>query len=99
MLGLLKREILSVTAKSIILENEIMVIMAVTISKLGAYLIKLNFVTEQQIIDALEAQKKGEYSDKRLGDILIARGLLTRAELDKAIEAQMEDQYADILLS
>ena len=30
--------------------------MAFTINKLGTYLIKLNFVTEQQIIDALEAE-------------------------------------------
>ena len=72
--------------------------MADTLNKLGIYLVKLNFVTDQQISDALGAQERGEYPDKRLGDILIARGLLTRAELDKAIEAHMEDQYADILL-
>ena len=72
--------------------------MANTPQKLGVFLVKLNFVTDQQISDALEAQKRGEYPDKRLGDILIARGLLTRAKLDKAIEAQMEEQYADILL-
>lgn len=71
--------------------------MAYIPKKLGIYLVKLNFVTAQQISDALEAQQRGEYPDKRLGDILIARGLLTRAKLDKAIDAQMEDQYADIL--
>ena len=71
--------------------------MAYIPKKLGIYLVKLNFVTAQQISDALEAQKRGEYPDTRLGDILIARGLLTRAQLDKAIDAQMEDQYADIL--
>ena len=62
---------------------------------LGEYLVELSFVTREQLNNALQAQKSGNYPGKRVGDILQDTGIITRAQLDQAIELQMLDNYAE----
>jgi len=60
---------------------------------IGAYLREMDLVTKEQLLDALDAQRAGQYPDNRIGDILTLRGIITRAQLDHAIELQMVDYY------
>lgn len=61
---------------------------------LGAYLVELGYVTEEQIEQPFREQKSGMHPGLRMGDMLQHKNIITRAQLDGAIELQMLDKYA-----
>jgi methyl-accepting chemotaxis protein len=61
--------------------------------RIGDYLIEMNFITQQQLKNALASQKDEKYKGKRLGDILVMQQLLTREQFDMAVKRKMADEY------
>ncbi len=64
--------------------------------KLGELLVENNILTEQQLLDALEAQK-----EKRglLGEIIVELGFTTKEKLDAALARQYGSKLGEILIN
>lgn len=58
--------------------------------RLGEILVKNDSITETQLVQALEEQKR---TGEQLGEVLIRRELLTR----KALEEALDEQHAILL--
>ncbi len=53
---------------------------------LGELLVEKNFITKQQLEEALQTQRV--FSGRKLGEYLVDRGYLSQAELERALEMQ-----------
>ncbi|MEG0897086.1 MAG: type II secretion system protein GspE, partial [Ruthenibacterium sp.] len=62
-------------------------------AKLGEILINANVITQEQLHEALAAQKQTRL---RLGSQLIASGILTESQLCNALQQQMHLKYIDL---
>lgn len=64
--------------------------------RLGEYLLRRNFLTEDQLNHALDvqAQRAAEGNPQRLGETLVDLGYLTRAQLDQAVMEQVVELQA-----
>jgi len=63
----------------------------ILVSRLGDYLVEKGEITEQQLIDALNAQQdmRARGQNALLGQILLRRGVIQREQLDAAVTALM----------
>ena len=55
-------------------------------TNLGEVLMKMGFVTEQQLLEAAKMQTR--MPDRRIGEILVCRGALSPEDLSKALDVQ-----------
>jgi len=62
---------------------------------LGARLVRLGKVSEQDLDRARATQEAGD--PRRLGDILVANGVIARRELDRQLKGQIEDTIFQLL--
>ncbi|MEG1873532.1 MAG: type II secretion system protein GspE, partial [Ruthenibacterium sp.] len=62
-------------------------------AKLGEILLHAGVLTQQQLDDALEAQK---VTKNRLGAQLIESGVLSERQLCEALQSQLHLQYVDL---
>ena len=62
---------------------------------LGARLVRLGKITEQDLDRARAIQESGD--SRRLGDILVANGVIARRELDRQLKGQIEDTIFQLL--
>lgn len=61
--------------------------------KLGNYLVKNNVISETQLLDALDIQKK---SGDLLGKVLVKKGFIKRRTLYEFLEKQLGVKYVDL---
>jgi hypothetical protein len=62
---------------------------------MGARLVKVGKITEQQLAEARGLQLSGD--SRRLGDILVANGAIGRRELERQLKAQVEEAIFELL--
>ncbi|WP_078555374.1 GspE/PulE family protein [Bacillus alkalicellulosilyticus] len=67
--------------------------MAIKRMRIGDLLVQAGFVTEQQLLDALQSKKEGQ----RIGDALIERGWLTEQQLIEALEFQLGIPHINLM--
>lgn len=63
--------------------------------RLGDLLIKNNYITEEQLQDALKKQKELNYT-KKLGEIFISEGYVTQKDLLKILSKQLDIDFVDL---
>jgi len=59
-------------------------------SKMGSVLLSMDLITEEQLEEALEIQKK---DNRRLGKILVSLGYLTPDDLARALAIRLNVEY------
>lgn len=64
-----------------------------TYTRLGDLLVGSGTITQQQLEEALEEQKK---SGKRLGTVLVENHIITEKQLIEALMTQLGLDYADL---
>jgi len=70
-------------------EDELLVAPEAAVPMLGALLVyKYQFITEEQLTEALEIQRKAGHNRPRIGTILLEMGVLTMAQLQEALAHQ-----------
>jgi len=67
--------------------------MMTTNLKLGEILLKYGKITEEQLYDALEKQKK---SNRKLGEILVDEGYVTESDIVEVLEFQLGFPHVDL---
>ena len=63
--------------------------------RLGDLLIENNYITEEQLQDALRKQKELNYT-KKLGEIFISEGYVTQKDLLKILSRQLDIEFVDL---
>lgn len=56
--------------------------------RIGEIMVDEGFITQEQLDEALGAQKKGV---ERLGETVVRLGYITRAQRDEIVQIQMEE--------
>lgn len=63
--------------------------------RIGDYLVEQKLITQEQLMEVLDAQKKSEGS-KRFGEMVVELGFITEVSLAKALAAKLRVPYVDL---